>query len=334
MSKKRSLKNLQEKIQEINNNSGRNTGGLYYPHWKLPKDGKTKVRVLEDPDQENPLIVYQQFLEHTLNIDDELVRVPCLRNLGNDHNCPICNISQKYYRNDDKDKGKYYYRDLFAILRGIVTKDGLEYQEGDETATGKVKVFKFSYQLVNKFVAEIGKLDEDDVFWDLDEGIDFIIEKNIQMSSGGKEYGKYDLGSGFDRKTSSIPEEWREDLPTEPLSNLLPSIPSYEEADEILQRHFKSLMNENHSDGEGEKEEDEDALMEKLNRNRKARNQESKKSEEEKSEEVKDETDNSSDDDLPFDPDDSSEDSDDSNPLDSLSLEDEDDDDILEQLKG
>jgi hypothetical protein len=325
---RRSLKALQDKINNEGKDSN-NSGSLFYPHWKLPFDGTTKVRILEDPNEDNPLAVYVTFMEHRLHIGDDVVRVPCLRNKGKDHNCPICDLAKKFYDAGNEDKGKYYYRDMYAVLRAVVTKDGLEYSDGEETAKGKVKVFKFSYQIFNKLKAEIAKLEDDDLFWDLEEGLDFAIVKDKQMGKGGQEYGKYDLSSGFVRKPSAVPDDWRSEIPEEPLSALLSEIPSYDEADATLQKHLKSLMGES-DDGDGDdKTTSEDDLMEKLKRqqskNKKAEEpvaEEEKEKEKEKDEPVSKDT-----------PDDDSD-----NPLAGLvdgdDDDDDDDDDILSQLRS
>ena len=273
---RRSLKALQQRIDtEANsgNNNG-NNGGFYYPHWKLPKDGQTKLRIVEDPDMDNEFIVYRDFLEHKLKIDEDWVRIPCLKNLGKDHNCPICTHSSKLYKAGDDVAGKYYYRDMFAVLRGIIIKDGLEYSEDEESQTGKLRPFKFSYQLANTLKAEIGKLDEDDEFWNLEEGIDFIIEKQMVKGKNGEEYGKYDVGSGFARKPTDV-TKYAEVVTDEPLSALLPDIPSYDEAAEILEKHFRSLRGESSTDDgdDAPSTTSEDEVMDKINR-RKSKKQE------------------------------------------------------------
>jgi hypothetical protein len=315
---RRSIKALQERLTNESKESGSNSG-FYYPHWKLPKDGMTKIRILEDPDQENPLVVYTDYMEHVLHINDEITRVPCVKNNGKEQSCPICEMSQKFYKAKNDDRGKYFYRDMYALLRGLVTKDGLEYGEDDEPATGTIKIFKFSYQLATKLKSEIGKLDEEDVFWDLDDGLDFIIEKQIQLSKGGKEFAKYDLGSGFVRKSTKIGKDWREEITDEPLSALIPDIPSYDEADELLQRYLKAEFNGGSSDDD--KTESEDELMDKINRNRRAKS------------ESKTSTRDDDDDDA-----DTGDDGGDKSPLDSIveaAGDDGDDDgDILAQLRG
>lgn len=278
---RRSLKGLQDRINS-EESKGNTTGGFFYPHWKLPFSGSTKVRLLEDPNEDNPFAVYVPFMEHKLNIGEEVVRIPCRRNLGKDHNCPICDLSKKFYDaggEDNEDKGKYYYRDLYAVLRGVITSDGLEYSEDEESAKGKVKVLKFSFQIFNRLKVEIAKLEDDELFWDLDEGLDFEIVKDKQMGKGGKEYGKYDLSSGFVRRASAIPEEWREEIPDTPLSEILPAIPSYDEADEKLQEHLKSMMAETADSSDDDNTTSEEDLMEQLNRKRNQKKDQKKESE-------------------------------------------------------
>jgi hypothetical protein len=245
-------------------------------------DAETRIRVTEDPDQENPLITYVEYFEHKFKIDGDFVRTPCIKNLGKEHKCPICEHSQKLYKAKTIDPegdgkrmlGKKYYRDAYLLLRGIVIKDGLAYKDGEEPRTGKQATFKLSYQLSNSYKAEMSKLDDDDEFWDIEEGIDFSIIKKLD----GSGFEKYDTSSGFARKPSNATDSITGEITDEPLSALIPAIPSYDEADEILERHFKS----EHSGGNGssssrtkgednDTEEYEDELMSKLSRNNKDR---------------------------------------------------------------
>ena len=346
---RRSLKDLREHIGKSANN-GNNTGGQFYPHWKLPKDGETRIRITEDPDEENPFIAYIEYMEHKLEVDtdragadSDWIRVPCVKNLGKNHNCPLCEHSSKLYKAKDNDAGKYFYRELFALLRGIVVEDGLEYAEGEETQTGKELVFKFSYQLSNALKSEMGKLDEDDMFWDLKEGIDFIIQKKMVKGNGDKEYGKYDVGSSFARRPSDA-SQYSKAVTDQPLSALIPEIPSYDEAAAALARHFKFKSGgAGQSSGDDDDDDDnstsEDELMAQINRKRRDKKKvvedeapkkvaKSKVVDEEKDDDVEEF------DDIPFDKEDA-DDSDDSI-LDSLrdDEDDDDDDDILSQLKG
>lgn len=275
MAKRRSLAALQKQIDTENkdSNTSNNAGGFFYPFWNLPKDGSTRLRILEDPNEDNPFIVYTNYLEHKLEIDDEIVRIPCRKNHGMSENCPICDLSQKYYKANNKVKGKYYYRSKFAILQGLVIDDGLEYEDDEENSVGKVRPFKFSYQLAEKLKADIGKLDEDEVFWDLDEGLDFIIEKQI-INDGNRDFPKYDTGSGFARKSTSIPAEYREAIDEDAtLDGLLPKVPDYDEVNDLLQKHLNFINNTSDDDDDDDDMPvaSDDDMMEKISRNRKAK---------------------------------------------------------------
>ena len=261
----RSLKSLKNELaNQEGENRNNNSGGSYYPHWNLPPNGSTTIRILEDPDEDNPLIVYRDYLEHRLHIGDEIVRIPCAKNHGKNNPCPICELSSKMYKAENKEKGKYYYRDAYVVLRALITKDGLSYENEEDSAVGQVKALKFSYQLANKLKAEFGVLDDEDEFWDLEEGIDFKIEKQMQG-----EYPKYDLGSGFARRPTAIDPEFVANAEgLEALSTLIPEIPSYDEIHALLQKHLRAQSGQEEEDDATESEED---MMAKLNRNRKAR---------------------------------------------------------------
>ena len=265
---KRSLKTLQGKI---NSETGEgNSNSYWYPHWKLPPNRNSKLRILEDPDQENDFIVYVEYLEHAINIDGEYTRIPCPKNNGKETPCPICKRSSALYSADEEKSGKYYYRDKYAFLRALITKDGLEYAEGETSATGQVRPIKFSFQLSTKLKAEIGKLEEEDVFWDLDAGIDFEIHKQMKQVKG-EDMADYGVASGFARKETSIDAEWREKISEEPLSTLIPTIPSFDEVQALLDKH--DLSNTDSSDTSGtsnssDKTKSESDLMDTINRKR------------------------------------------------------------------
>jgi len=267
---RRSLKDLKAQLAKTSSeNSNRDSSGFYYPFWNLPFDGSVRIRIVEDSDQDNPFVVYKEYYEHTINMGDKKLRIPCPKNNGKNTPCPLCEVSAKLYKAGNKDQGKYYYREAFVLLRGVVIEDGLNYEDGAESSVGKTRPFKLTYQLANKLKAEMGKLDDDETFWDLDEGLDFEIVKS-KHQVGEKEYGKYDLSSGFVRRTTSVPDEYREGVTDEPLSALIPEIPSYDEVEELFQKHRRSLNGSDDAsdDDDVETQESEDDLMAKLNRNR------------------------------------------------------------------
>lgn len=261
----RSIADLKKALKKDNDDNQVNSGGYFYPIWNLPKDATTSVRLLEDPDEENPFIVYLKYWEHAFKVGDNFERFPCLKTWGEE--CPICNVSQSFYKNDEPTKGKRYYKKLFLLARGIVTADGLEGVEGyEESAKGKVERLKFSYQLATKLKSDIDKLENDEVFWDLDNGIDFEIQKQIKKDDKGKEQAQYDLGSGFARRSTSIPEEWRENIPEGPLSDILPEKVPHERLLVVVQKSLAEEDDGGASDSDNNM--DEDKIMEMVKRNR------------------------------------------------------------------
>lgn len=262
--KRRSLAELKKHLSEEGNSGGSNTGGFWYPLWNLPKDGETSIRILEDPDEDNDLIVYRDYYEHVLDIDGERVRIPCLHTWNEE--CPICKLSQKLYKAGDKTQGKYFYRSKNMILRALVVKDGLQYAEGEESALGKVRNFKFTFQLSEKLKADIGKLDDEDVFYDLDDGINFSIVKQIVKGDNGKDIPNYVIGSGFSRKNTAIPEKIQKTIEEMPLSDLLPEKPSYDDVYEKLQRHLNEVSVGDDDDDDVQTSDDD--LMDLVNRSR------------------------------------------------------------------
>ena len=316
---KPSLKNLKERIDKENNKNKNNSGGLFYPFWNLPDGGgKTKVRLLLDGNDDNDDLLYQEVFEHSFHLDGKTIKVPCLyKNWG--ETCPVCEVSQKYYKANEKPKGKYYYRKRYAIAQGIITKDGIEYSSDDEEGSkeGKHVYLRFTHQLLNKLKAEIGKLaeeEEDAEPWDLDKGIDFEIIKYMEG-----EFADY-TNSGFARRSKPIPDDWR-DIEHTDLSTLIPQKMSEEDINELLEKHFKEQNGESTGSDSDDSEDniaDENDIMEQINRsrNKKPSAEDEKKEDEESSEE-----DNG--DDLPWDNDDSNDDSED---------EDEEDSDILSEI--
>jgi len=334
MAKRKSLQGMKDKITQELQGKDNNTDGYYYPHWKLLKDGKTVLRISEDPDMGNELDCYIDYLEHKVQIDDKWVRVPCLKNNGKSTPCPFCEHSKKMYDADNKKLGKYYWREAFAILRGIVIEDGLEAIEGHESKVGKEVNFKFTHQLNMVLKNGVKKLEDDEIFFDLKTGINFEIVKVIQKD-GDKEYGKYDVSSDFARRASDV-SEYADAQTDQPLSTLIPPTPTYDEASEILERHLRGLDSSTAYSGgsqdedEGEEQQSSQSDLEaQINRRRS-----SKKDEEPaKTESADPVIDADADDNVGDVPEDA-----DASGIDELigegSSDDDDDDDILKQLGG
>jgi hypothetical protein len=207
-----------------------------YPFWQMNEEEEAVIRILPNKTEENHPIPMIEKKQHRLAIDGKDRNVVCPQTFGNQ--CPICDLSQEYYRSEGKDSknGKYYWRDLKHICRAVVIKDPLPPDsETGETFENKVVTLQLGFQLHKKIEAQLADFfdDDDPLPWDLENGFNFKIKKTMQ---GGR--GKYDLASTFERKPSEIPTEALENIELKELEEFLPPEVTYEETDELLQKHL------------------------------------------------------------------------------------------------
>jgi hypothetical protein len=149
--------------------------------------------------------------------------------------CPICELSRKYYKEEGKGSknGKYYYRNKTSLVRVLVVEDPLApNKDTGETYEGKVLNTQFGYQLMEKIKEQISSDDLGD-FTDFNEGYDFIIKKTPQG-----EYGTYAVGSGFARRPSAIDEDVQSSIELIDLGTLLPKDLGYEKVHNMLSAHL------------------------------------------------------------------------------------------------
>jgi hypothetical protein len=151
--------------------------------------------------------------------------------------CPICELSQQYYKAGDKEKGKYYYRSKSSIVRILVIKDPLPADpETGETYVGKSVNTQFGYQIMELINSQLLAEGDDGLEadpWDLDNGYNFIIKKSKQG-----EYSTYALGSTFARKASALPAELKANVELVDLSTLLPKNPGIDKVQAKLNLHL------------------------------------------------------------------------------------------------
>lgn len=238
MAKKLTMKEIQElakKKTSGGDNKQRFKNTDIYPFWLMQEDEIAKVRFLPDKNKEN-VLPFVEKLEHKLTIDGNVRKVPCPKMY--DHKCPICDLSQEYYKSegDDSKNGKYYYRDRMHLARALIIEDPLQPDsETGETYVGKVVTLQLGFQIHEKIMEQLGTFfdDEDMPPWDFEEGYNFNIKKVKQ----GK-YHKYDIGSSFDRKPSAIPDEYLENIEIKDLRDLLPEEIDYDKANEFLEKHM------------------------------------------------------------------------------------------------
>lgn len=207
--------------------------GEYYPFWDIKQDETARIRILRDANKDNENFFFVDKLEHVLDINGKAKKIACITMFG--EKCPICELSQKYYKANDKVLGKQYYRKKQSLLRALVLKDPLPPGEDGETALGKVKTLQFGYQLMQKIMEQISNEDEPMEFepWDLENGYNFTIKK---MAQG--EYDNYSVGSSFSGRSSAVPEEYLEACVEVDLRTLLPANPGEDKVHEFLNAHL------------------------------------------------------------------------------------------------
>lgn len=208
-----------EKQQKLPNN--------YYPFWDMKPGESATVRFLPDKNSENPLGFIIEKKQHTLMINGQKRKVPCLDMYG--EKCPICQVSRDYYKADDKDNGKKYYRSVQYIAQALVVENPLPLKENEEDPTGKVRLIAMGPQLykIIKDAFESGELDE--LPYHYENGTDFIIKKDKQG-----EYASYSL-SKFSRRERALDEDTIANLKLVELSSVLPKNPGMEKITAMLE---------------------------------------------------------------------------------------------------
>lgn len=212
-----------EKDKKTDNGGNRKRGDMY-PFWQMELNQSATVRILPDANTDNPFQFFVDKLEHTLSIDGNDERIPCLQMYG--EKCPICDTSREFYKLEGKGstQGKYYYRKKISLLRVLVIKDPLPNdEETGENAVGKVLNTQFGYQLMEKIKEDTSSEEMDSLPYDLEDGYNFVIKKTPQG-----DYGTYTVASGFARKPTPISDYFEGDVELIDLQTLLPANPGFE----------------------------------------------------------------------------------------------------------
>ncbi len=218
------LEQLKQAFKKPEMTEGGNRPNNYYPFWNIAEGQQAIVRFLPDKNQENPFGFVVEKLMHTLVINGENKSVPCLKMHGED--CPVCKVSSEYYKKEDKENGKKYWRKKQHIAQAIVIEDPLKADETTgETHQGKVRFLALGYQLFQVIQAAFESGDLDEVPYSMDGGYDFVIKKTKQG-----DYSTYAVGSRFKAKPRSLTDDEREVAEEQmiDLSTLLPANPGEE----------------------------------------------------------------------------------------------------------
>ncbi len=217
---------------------GTSKSGDVYPHWDIDEDTTATVRILEDKNPDNPNVFYVEKLTHRLSVQGKNQTIACLKMFG--EKCPICDLSYKFYKAEgDKSKsGRYYYCNRQYLLKALIIKDPIKYEEEGQTAVGQVKTLNITSQIMDEIKKAISNTNEETALsaipWDVDEGHNFIIHK---VKKG--DYFNYS-GSSFSNKITAIDDKYMDavDAGAVDLATLLPENPGVEKLQALLEAHL------------------------------------------------------------------------------------------------
>jgi len=173
----------------------------YYPFWNMKSGERAIVRFLPDTNQQNPRGFLVEKIFHNLVINGKKKMVPCLSMYGEE--CPICKLSQAYYKAKDEPNGKKYWRKKQYIAQALVVEDPLPADEEGEKHQGKVRFFALGYQIYNIIKEAFAATDDglESIPYNTHDGYDFIIKKS---EKGG--YADYSVGTKFYSKQRGLSE--------------------------------------------------------------------------------------------------------------------------------
>jgi hypothetical protein len=170
---------------------------LFYPFWKCEVDSVATVRFLPDLDANNSLGFLVESLQHELVINGQKKKVPCLTMHGED--CPICNLSRKYYDEKNEAMGKKYYRKKSYIGQVIVIESPIEHDQSQ-----LVKLIEFGPQVFKQIQAAFQSGDLDEAPYEFKGGYNFRFRKT---TTGGTNPQNSYTTSNFSPKQTDLEDE-------------------------------------------------------------------------------------------------------------------------------
>ena len=176
------------------NNQPQQFTNNYYPFWNMEIGQRAVIRFLPDLNQNNARGFSVERVYHELTINGQKKKIPCLAAFGEE--CPICKISQAYYKAKDELNGKKYYKKRQYLCQALIIEDPLPANaETGETYAGKVGMIALGFQIYTIIKEAFASDELEGIPYDFEEGYDFIIKKTEQ----GK-YGTYAVGTKFMNK--------------------------------------------------------------------------------------------------------------------------------------
>ena len=181
-----------------------NTGGNnnnYFPFWDMPVGSRAVIRFLPDLNENNPRGFLVEKVTHNLTVNGQRRSVPCLGMYEED--CPVCKVSQDYYKAKDEVNGKKYWKKRQYIAQALIVEDPLpKNDDTGENNEGKVKAISLGFQIYNIIKEAFGSDELEAVPYDFAEGYDFIIKKTEQG-----QYASYAVGTKFANKQRALTDD-------------------------------------------------------------------------------------------------------------------------------
>ncbi len=202
MSKKMSLAALKGAFSsEQKESTGGSNNNNYYPFWDMPVGQRCVIRFLPDLNENNPRGFLVEKVTHNLTVNGQRRSVPCLSMY--DEDCPVCKVSQDYYKAKDDVNGKKYWKKRQYVAQALIVEDPLPANDDTgENHEGKVRAISLGFQIYNIIKEAFGSDELEAVPYDFSEGYDFIIKKTEQG-----QYASYAVGTKFANKQRALTDE-------------------------------------------------------------------------------------------------------------------------------
>lgn len=208
----------------------------FFPFWNMADGEEAVVRLLPDINPDNLFPYYRDKLDHKLSIDGHDKTIVCPKTFDQTADCPICERSQRYYRENNKERGAYYWRNKNSMVRLLIMKSPLKVNDENGEPldyVGRVCTSQFGYQLMQAIDNQLASFTDDELPpWSLDGGYDLTIKKTPQSSG----YATYAYSS-FAKRPTTIPKELLDTIEFIDFRDLLPENPGLEKVQHYLDAH-------------------------------------------------------------------------------------------------
>ncbi|MGZ8924283.1 MAG: hypothetical protein ACXW2E_00235 [Nitrososphaeraceae archaeon] len=249
---KRSLASLKSAFggddQKNTEQSSNNFAYTFYPFWNMEIGQRAVIRFVPDLNEANPRGFLVERVYHELTINGQTKKIPCLSTQG--EKCPICDVSQAFYKAKDEINGKKYWKKRQYQGQALIIEDPLPVNESGESHKGKLRIITLGYQIFNIIKEAFASDELEGIPYDFEDGYDFIIKKTEQ----GK-YGTYVMGTKFANRQRALTAEELAEVEENQidLSTLLPKPFSFEKTDAMLNAEMNG---EEYNDGSRSSSED------------------------------------------------------------------------------